>query len=110
MNNNPFSCQGEISRMSFIVTTLVLLVPTSILLSMQNLFYRKGADEAGLVCALLILFCVLLAIFACAKRFRNIGKNPYLSILFVIPLVCVVLWFYLAIKTPKQNIPISYNQ
>ena len=104
MNNNPFSCNGEISRISFIITTLVLTVPFSICISLQNMFSKHGGSLEGIyICFAVEIFITLLAIFACAKRLRNAGKNPYLSILFALPIVCLVMWFYLVIKQPVNK-------
>jgi len=102
MNNNPFSCSGEISRLSFIITTLILLVPGVFLSALGNGMVDREPAFAFTVGLISIAVVVLPFLFACAKRFRNIGKNPYMCLLALIPLMPIILWFYLAIKAPSK--------
>lgn len=97
-NNNIFSCKGEITRLSFIVTTLLMLIPAVFLQAVGNALMNTDASVSLLVIGTLQLLLGVLVIFAAAKRYRNLGKNPYLSLLMLIPLVSLIVWFYLAIK------------
>ena len=109
MNNNPFSCRGEISRLSFIITTLILLIPAFFIYGGADVVARgiaRGYYEPTLIYIVWLIWlvvCFLPFLFACAKRFRNIGKNPYLCLLALIPLMPIILWFYLAIKAPAKS-------
>ena len=98
MNNNIFSCKGEITRASFIVTTLLMLIPAMLLQTAGNALMNTDAAVSLIVVGVLQLLLAVLVIFAAAKRYRHLGKNPYLSLLMLIPLVCLIVWFYLAIK------------
>lgn len=102
MNNNPFSCSGEILRLSFIITTLILLVPGVFLSALGNGMADREPAFAFVVGLISIVVVVLPFLFACAKRLRNIGKNPYMCLLALIPLMPIILWFYLAIKAPAN--------
>lgn len=98
LNNNIFSCKGEITRLSFIVTTLLMLIPAIFLQGIGNALMNTDAAVSLLLVGALQILLVVLVVFAAAKRFRNMGKNPYLGLLMLIPLVCLIVWFYLAIK------------
>jgi len=102
INNNIFSCKGEITRLSFIVTTLLMFIPAIFLEAIGNAQMNADAAVGLIVIGVLQLFLGVLVIFAAAKRYRHLGKNPYLSLLMLIPLVCLIVWFYLAIKKQPQ--------
>ena len=102
MNNNPFSCRGEISRLSFIITSLILLVPFVFLSAVSERMASYEPAHGLIVWIISFVVLGLPFLFACAKRFRNIGKNPYMCLLVLIPLVSLILWFYLAIKAPAK--------
>jgi uncharacterized membrane protein YhaH (DUF805 family) len=103
LNNNIFSCKGEITRLSFIVTTLLMVIPAIFLEAIGNALLKTDAVVSLLVIAVLQILLGVLVIFAAAKRYRNLGKNPYLSLLMLIPLVSRIVWFYLAIKPQSQT-------
>ena len=103
LNNNIFSYKGEITRQSFIVTTLLMLIPAIFLAMMSQAAGKSGTEGILAFTGLCQLLLGVLVIFAAAKRYRNMGKNPYLSLLMLIPLVSLIVWFYLAIKPHSQT-------
>lgn len=98
VNNNPFLPEGRIHRMSFFLTTLVLSL-------IASCFY--GVTEAGVAsedsmvletAVSVSLGTVLLQIFACIKRCRDIKSSPWYVLLLFIPLVGFVYSLILLFK------------
>ncbi|WP_289185582.1 hypothetical protein [uncultured Parasutterella sp.] len=112
VNNNPFLPEGRIHKMSFFLTTLVLSL-------IASCFY--GVTEAGVVSEDAMVFetavsaslgTVLLQIFACIKRCRDVLKalrGAYFFCLFRSSVLFTVL--FCCLKVPAIRIkPAEINQ
>lgn len=98
VNNNPFLPDGRIHRMSFFLTTLLLsLIGTCFFGVAESVAVSEGTpvpETAGG----LSLAIMLLQIFACVKRCRDIKNSPWYVLLLFIPLVGFIYSFFLLFK------------
>ena len=103
VNNNPFSCYGRISRLTYFITFICTQTFVLGLDFLKYLFERTNGSIFIYIYILGMLIVGLIEIIAIIKRLRDIKWNPWTCILMLIPYVVIVLRFVLIFMKGKYE-------
>ena len=84
VNNNPFSCYGRISRLTYFITFICTRTFVLGLDFLKYLFERTNGSIFIYIYILGMLIVVLIEIIAIIKRLRDIKLNTWTCILMLI--------------------------
>lgn len=108
MKDTFISSEGEIGRLAFTVRVLLLALVASLIAYFAVDYFsdwgHHGATFRPLgvfIGIVATLFCVLIGLMQLLKRLRSMGKQPYLSLLLLVPGVNILFILY-AMAAPAK--------
>lgn len=108
MENSFLSSQGRISRMTFAVRIVALSLfamgLSYIVYSyFAHSFHHGEFVSLGFFCSIVIvLLCKLVGLMQLLKRLRDMGKEAYLSLFMLLPVVDVFFLLYACVIPSKK--------
>jgi uncharacterized membrane protein YhaH (DUF805 family) len=108
METNFLSSEGRISRMTFVVRMIVLILLASGLSYIAYSYFAHSFHHGefatlGVFCSIIVvLICSFAGLMQLLKRLRDMGKGAYLSMLMLLPGVNVCLLVYACFAPSKK--------
>lgn len=100
MNFNPFSFDGRLGRLPFMLSLVALLACLGCVLELS--FAEESASTAGRIASAVILVSAVPLLYAvaatCAKRCRDAAMSPWLAGLAFVPALGVAFVLYCSLK------------
>jgi uncharacterized membrane protein YhaH (DUF805 family) len=108
MKDRFLDSEGTIGRFAFMLRILLLAVVAALITyyavdyfsHWHHGTYSPLGPFLGIVT---IMFCSLIGLMQLLKRLRDMGKQPYLSILLIVPGLNVLLLLYAAVAPPQED-------
>lgn len=101
VNNNPFLPDGRIHRLSFFLTMLVLCFISSWFVDFSSVYNASAGTVNVKAIGWFPVIVLVLQLFACMKRCRDIQYSPWSVVLFIIPIVGFIYGLLLLFKGSK---------
>ncbi len=88
---------GRLNRTGFLIRSVALLIPALFLNGIE-----RAVPEIGAIPALIILALGILQLVFVSRRLRDMGRNPLLVLIFLIPIVSIFAFIWAAVTPSEQ--------
>lgn len=104
-----FSFQGRDTRADYLsyigLSALFVMASGGLVIAITEGTGTGGSDEELVLLALVIAVTAVIRVLSSCRRFRDMGRSPWLTLLYLVPLInLIVLWALLfAPSAPTQD-------